>query len=213
MRKIEAVVIHTAAHGNVETGEQYDTSAKQIDAWHRERGWNGIGYHWVVRRSGKVEQGRPESRVGAHVAGHNAQTIGICLSGHGDLGSATAKQWDALVQLVARIAKDYSLSRSSILPHNYFTNAKTCPGEHIDMVDLREAVAALVGEDVVPTPASPALVFNDEEFQALDKELQQFLNRIGESVTVDGFAGEETSAAVKRCFGFYLAGDPRRVEQ
>jgi N-acetyl-anhydromuramyl-L-alanine amidase AmpD len=213
MRKIEAVVIHTAAHGNAEKGEQYDTSAEQIDAWHRDRGWNDIGYHWVVRRSGKIEPGRPESRVGAHVKGHNARTIGICLSGHGDVGPATPEQWDALVSLVGKIVREYGLDVfTSVLPHNHFTNAKTCPGKYIDIGALRFAVVAEVGDYAPVGEWDAQFEFNEEEFRPLDMELQRFLNQVGESVTVDGFAGEETSAAVKRCFGFYLAGDPRRIK-
>jgi len=62
------------------------SSAAQIDTWHRQRGWKfGIGYHYVVRRDGQIEPGRPEWMVGAHclVKGHhyNTHSIGVCYEG------------------------------------------------------------------------------------------------------------------------------------
>ena len=58
-----------------------DIGASEIDEWHRDRGWTQIGYHYVIRRSGEVENGRDESQIGAHAAGYNADSIGICLVG------------------------------------------------------------------------------------------------------------------------------------
>jgi N-acetylmuramoyl-L-alanine amidase len=52
-----------------------------IDRMHRERGFLKIGYHYVILRDGTVQKGRKDSEVGAHVAGHNTGTLGICLVG------------------------------------------------------------------------------------------------------------------------------------
>lgn len=52
----------------------------EIDRWHKERGWSGIGYHWVIERSGELKEGRKESQTGAHTLGHNKE-IGLCLCG------------------------------------------------------------------------------------------------------------------------------------
>ena len=76
MRKINSIVVHCSA-----TRPNVEASVKTIDKWHKKRGWSGIGYHYVVRRNGQVEFGRPEERVGAHVRGHNRNSIGICLEG------------------------------------------------------------------------------------------------------------------------------------
>ena len=75
------IVWHTAAPGDAKTGNVSDTTAAQIDAWHRAQGWNKIGYHYVVRMDGTVEEGRLLSEVGAHVRGLNRQAIGICFTG------------------------------------------------------------------------------------------------------------------------------------
>jgi len=55
--------------------------AAQIDQWHRERGWQGIGYHFVILRDGTVEAGEDLLRVGAHVQGVNNISVGVCLIG------------------------------------------------------------------------------------------------------------------------------------
>jgi N-acetylmuramoyl-L-alanine amidase len=73
---IHTIVVHCSA-----TREGQDFSAKDIDKWHRAKGWNGIGYHRVIKLDGTVELGRSISTRGAHVAGNNLNTLGICLIG------------------------------------------------------------------------------------------------------------------------------------
>jgi N-acetylmuramoyl-L-alanine amidase len=55
--------------------------AADIDRWHRERGFNEIGYHFVISDGGAVERGRHISKVGAHAKGRNRHSIGICYAG------------------------------------------------------------------------------------------------------------------------------------
>lgn len=84
MRTIDSIIIHCAY-----TPPGMDIGATEIRRWHvEERGWKDIGYHYVVRRDGDVEPGRDldgdgdvVEEVGAHAAGHNAHSIGICLVG------------------------------------------------------------------------------------------------------------------------------------
>lgn len=76
MRKIDYIVIHCSA-----TKEGENFSAKDIDRWHRKRGYRSIGYHYVIRLDGTLESGRPEEQVGAHVKGYNARSIGVCYIG------------------------------------------------------------------------------------------------------------------------------------
>lgn len=58
-----------------------DIGAKEIRSWHLRKGWQDIGYHFVVRRSGKIELGRSIDVAGAHARGFNATSIGICYVG------------------------------------------------------------------------------------------------------------------------------------
>lgn len=76
MRKLTRVIIHCSA-----TPPNMHIGAKEIKEWHLQRGFNDIGYHFVIQRSGKVEEGRPIKKPGAHAKGHNADSIGICLVG------------------------------------------------------------------------------------------------------------------------------------
>lgn len=74
---LEAVFVHHSA-----TRPDHHVTAADIDAWHRERGWLAIGYHWVIRRDGTIEPGRFVDQVGAHAGPEwNDRSIGICMVG------------------------------------------------------------------------------------------------------------------------------------
>lgn len=130
MRRIDLVVIHCAA-----TPPDMDIGADTIDKWHRERGWAGIGYHFVVRRSGVVENGRPVQTAGAHAAGHNASSIGICLVGGVRRDAMTGKlvaepnytgpQWEALRRLVEQLMRSYP--NAKVVGHRDLDQRKECP--------------------------------------------------------------------------------------
>lgn len=124
-RVINLIVVHCA-----DTYAHMDIGVKEIDAWHRARGWNGCGYHYVIRRDGTVETGRHEAIAGAHVAGHNANSIGICYAGgKSDDGkpedNRTVEQKASMKKLIARLRKKYPLAK--VLGHNDLTSAKSCP--------------------------------------------------------------------------------------
>lgn len=74
--RTELIVVHCSA-----TGPQADIGKGEITQWHRQRGFDTIGYHYVIRRNGDVETGRRETEIGAHVAWHNFNSIGVCMVG------------------------------------------------------------------------------------------------------------------------------------
>lgn len=82
MRAINKIILHCSA---TKEGENY--TEKDIRRWHTTpkaqggNGWKDIGYHFVVLLDGNVEVGRPIETIGAHCAGHNADSIGICYVG------------------------------------------------------------------------------------------------------------------------------------
>jgi len=124
MRKIKEIIIHCSA-----TPEGKDFTVQDIDRWHRQRGWRGIGYHYVIYRDGSVHVGRSLQIVGAHCKGHNAMSIGICyiggLSKDGKpKDTRTPEQKKALKALVLKLQKDYP--NATIHGHNEFA-AKACP--------------------------------------------------------------------------------------
>lgn len=76
MRKISKIIIHCSA-----TKEGKDYTVVDIDRWHRQRGFQMIGYNYIIRIDGTIEIGRPIEMVGAHCVGHNRNSIGICYIG------------------------------------------------------------------------------------------------------------------------------------
>lgn len=101
IREVRYLVIHCAA-----TPADMDIGAKEIDRWHRQRGWWGIGYHDVIRRSGELEAGRPKSRPGAHARGYNHLSHAVCLVGGAAKDGKTSEdnftdeQWQSLHEYV-----------------------------------------------------------------------------------------------------------------
>ena len=125
-RTIHHIVVHCSATPN---GRR--VTAKDIDYWHRQRGYLRIGYHYVIGVDGTVEQGRPESEPGAHVQGHNTNSIGICLVGGLDAkGRPSAAyapvQWTALERLIRELLDRYT--NAEVLGHRDFPGVrKDCP--------------------------------------------------------------------------------------
>ena len=76
MRSINYIIIHCSA---TEAGADIDI--RDIDSWHKQKGWKGVGYHYVITESGKLQQGRTIDTEGAHCLCHNKDSIGICYVG------------------------------------------------------------------------------------------------------------------------------------
>lgn len=146
--RVRYLVVHTAADPR-EHGAR-DTTAADIRRWHLARGWNDIGYHKVIRRNGQIESGRPETVIGAHTLGLNACSLGVCLSGHGDLQPMTHEQETALLELLAQWVQKYQVPIDRVIGHRevnrlvekgllagVYRTSKTCPGVKISMTQIR----------------------------------------------------------------------------
>ncbi|WP_337567113.1 N-acetylmuramoyl-L-alanine amidase [Prevotella sp.] len=125
MRTITLIIIHCSA---VRPNQQ--SSAKDITLWHKARGWRTIGYHYVVRRDGTIEYGRPIEQVGAHCVNHNRYSVGICYEGKLDTegkpkDTRTEAQKTAIRQLIQRLKKTYPLA--VIVGHRDLNPLKACP--------------------------------------------------------------------------------------
>ncbi len=109
-----------------------DLSAKTLHASHRAQGWAGIGYHFVVRKDGSVELGRPDWAIGAHAEGFNYCSIGIHVCGNFNLAEPTEAQINALPMLIADICDAYGLiaSDSVVMGHRDLM-ATECPGNNL----------------------------------------------------------------------------------
>lgn len=72
----KCIVVHCSA-----TRPALDIGRREIREWHIAKGWADIGYAAVIRRGGAVQFGRHFDDIGAHVAGYNSVTVGVCLVG------------------------------------------------------------------------------------------------------------------------------------
>lgn len=125
MRTINEIIVHCTA-----TPEGKDFKAKDIDRWHKERGWKKIGYHYVIDLDGTIEKGRGENEVGAHCSGRNAHSIGVVYvgglakDGKTPKDTRTDKQKEALWKILISLIIKYP--DATIHGHNEFSS-KACP--------------------------------------------------------------------------------------
>jgi N-acetylmuramoyl-L-alanine amidase len=101
------IIVHTSA-----TYPNMDIGVFEIDRWHRELGWSGCGYHYVIRRNGKVEYGRDRHEWGAHTKGFNSISVSICMVGGlneagRSVNNYTAEQFQTLKELVTELSVIY----------------------------------------------------------------------------------------------------------
>lgn len=137
------IVVHCSA-----TKPSQHITIQTVREWHIARGWGDVGYHFFIRRDGVIEAGRHPDQVGAHVSGHNTDTVSICMAGGLDEnGKAfldspelfTLAQWESARLLVGALKRMYPSARilghrdlspdlnhdGKITPNEYL---KSCPG-------------------------------------------------------------------------------------
>lgn len=123
---VKYLVVHCSA-----TQPKPELGAKDIDRWHRQRGFLKIGYHFVITTAGEVQLGRKMDEIGAHVAGHNAESIGICMIGGVDkqgksTNNFTDEQFITLAGLLTSLREMYP--KAVIQGHRDFPGVhKDCP--------------------------------------------------------------------------------------
>ncbi|APW79760.1 lysozyme, N-acetylmuramoyl-L-alanine amidase [Pectobacterium phage PP47] len=118
------VIIHCAA-----TKPSMNIGVREIRQWHKERGFLDVGYHFVIKRDGTIEEGRDIDQVGAHTVGQNDTSVGICLvGGINDKGAPEANftpiQMSVLRGLLEKLKGRYP--QASVKGHYDFA-AKACP--------------------------------------------------------------------------------------
>jgi N-acetylmuramoyl-L-alanine amidase len=127
LKAVDYIVVHCSA-----TKEDQDIGVEEIRRWHRQRGWLDVGYHYVIRRDGTVETGRPNDVPGAHARGFNHLSLGLCLVGGVESDGKTPEmnfthlQWDALAELVNDLKVKHP--DAEVLGHRDLPNVnKACP--------------------------------------------------------------------------------------
>ena len=135
MRKIEKIILHCS--------DSSFGDADIIDSWHKERGWSGNGYNYILLNGyrkkgvyikeddGLVEVGRDLEKIPAHCKGQNRNSIGICLIGE-KLFSGN-QLYKTLPYILTTLMNQYGLTKNDIYAHYEFST-KTCPNIDIEMI-------------------------------------------------------------------------------
>lgn len=144
LTRVDFIAVHCSA-----TPATSDIGAAEIRQWHRAKGWRDIGYHFVIRRDGTVETGRPVDQPGAHEPRINARSVAICLiGGSPKIGSPeqkkglgennfTAPQFNALVSKVRELKLIHP--KAEVIGHRDVPGVrKACPS-----FDVRQWWAAV----------------------------------------------------------------------
>lgn len=153
MRMIKYLIVHCT-----DSDDSLDLGAREIKHLHTApmteaidwsgykthgRGWSDIGYHFVVRRDGTLEKGRPLEQRGAHVKGWNRKSIGIVWVGRKEI---MKDQYHTLLSVLRGMMNMYGISIDNVLGHGEIDHLKTCP--NISMMRLRADLLFLSGEDM-----------------------------------------------------------------
>jgi len=117
MRAVRRHIIHCS-----DSPDDRDVDAAEIKRWHLERGWADIGYHFVIRRNGDIEGGRPLAQPGAHCEGHNRDSIGTCLVGRHGFAEGQIRALKYLHMVLG-----LQFPGLTVHGHRDFNPRKTCP--------------------------------------------------------------------------------------
>jgi hypothetical protein len=172
-RNWDWIVVH---HSAGEVG-----GANSFAKYHKSKGWDELGYHFVIGNGsesgdGEIEVGPRWSaqKHGAHAKTadnkYNEHGIGICLVGNFDVSRPTAKQMAALTKLVAYLADQHRVSQANIIGHKMTGKSTDCPGTNMDIAQVRAAVGrarvALAEETTEGSEPSAAIDPNVELMQS-----------------------------------------------
>ncbi|MFA6028463.1 MAG: peptidoglycan recognition family protein [Elusimicrobiota bacterium] len=139
---------HHTDGNRTETLEDSLREVRFIQEYHQNgRGWNDIGYHYLVDAAGRVFQGRPEGVVGSHVANHNTGNVGISLLGSYHPPKShefTAAQKDAIRRIGVWLRDGHGVSPDSYKGHRDYNPQTDCPGDGVYplMSAIRESIRA-----------------------------------------------------------------------
>lgn len=190
--------------------EASSCTPQQIHQWHKANGWSGAGYHFLVRKDGTVYSLRPEWALGAHAAGNNYDSLGVCFEGAYMRETMGQTQIDAGRELVAYLKAKYGISK--VQAHRDVCPTD-CPGTNFPFDAI--AYGGTAPASVESAPAQPASsgdgsiaevqswlgcaadgIYGPDTKRHLVRKLQQELNaQFGAELADDGYWGPKTRAA------------------
>lgn len=149
--KWECVVIHHS--------DSDKSTPEGMAAWHKQRGWDALGYHFVIGNGigypdGQVFVGErwTKQMTGAHckVPGnfYNEHGVGICLIGNLDSHGPTKRQMQSLAKLVSFLTSKCGIPGSKVCTHGGVTHKTACPGRYFNLSALQRQLSAVsLGEE------------------------------------------------------------------
>lgn len=108
-------------------------SVEDIHSWHKNQGWAGIGYHYFIRKDGKIYKGRLDNAVGSHCLGHNKDTLGICFEGAYNEETMPQVQIQAGRELISYLKAKYNIS---LVKRHKDLNNTDCPGANFPFAEI-----------------------------------------------------------------------------
>ncbi|MFQ6613174.1 MAG: N-acetylmuramoyl-L-alanine amidase, partial [Fidelibacterota bacterium] len=137
----DKLTLHHAAGWAARSLEEGKKQVLAIQEFHQEgRGWNDIGYHFIVDMAGNIYQGRPETVIGAHVGGANTGNTGVCILGcyhppetnYSCNDQMTDETRKVLIHLYAWISDTYGVNPKVLLGHRDYFGTTSCPGDNVE---------------------------------------------------------------------------------
>ena len=175
----ERIILHHSASTTA--------TAEQIHSWHLGNGWEGAGYHFLVRKDGKIYRMRPENKIGAHASGSNYNSIGICFEGNFEVEEMPAVQIQSGKELVAYLKNKYRINK---VQGHRDVNSTSCPGRNFKFNEIANGQATSV---VTEKPKENA----KENAKGKIADIQSTLNsRYSFNIAVDNIYGAETHTAL-----------------
>lgn len=169
--KTNRIILHHAAAKSC--------TAQQIHQWHLNNGWSGAGYHFLVRKDGKIYRLRPENKVGAHASGSNSDSLGICFEGDFMSEKMGEKQRKAGAELVSYLKSKYGISK--VQKHKDVCSTD-CPGKNFPFSEIAKTGTSTSASTSKPSSSSSS------------------------DVTVDGWIGVKTNKKAQKYFGTSVDG-------
>ncbi len=175
-KSTERIILHHADAKNC--------SAEDIHRWHLNNGWSGAGYHFLVRKDGKIYRLRPEDKVGAHAYGSNYNSLGVCFEGNFMEEDMSEAQKEAGKELVAYLKNKYNIT--TVQAHRDVC-ATSCPGDKFPFDEISNSEA---NNEVIPQLQKDTQKGNVARIQSTLNE------RYGLNISVDNIYGNETKKAL-----------------
>lgn len=147
-KQTKAIVVHHSA-------SSANTTVEDINRWHKEKGWGGIGYHIVITKDGVVHTCRDLDEWGIQVANWNDKSVGVCLTGNFNKNIPTILQIKSLEKVLVNLCKKYNLKYWNIYGHRdikrlfiFNTTQTACPGDNLYnlLPSLRRNVGISLGQ-------------------------------------------------------------------